>query len=589
MINHYWKLAVVALVSLVAISCEKNSYDLVAIKDTSVVTFSIENTDDKTISFSSTADWTLAYDADWFTVTPSSGVAGDNVTVTVSFTDQENNVARSSKVVITANQRTAEFHVRQDEIVYAEGIELQGTHYMLVGYTNKLTVAKTPTNGKLPAALTFASSNNEVAKVDDKGVVTAVALGEAVITATCGELTAQFQVNVVDTYVTDGANRTYTFADLAAIEYSGIVKQDGAYVITREWTLAETDILTLGDAKRVVFNNEVRMNVEGMLDLVASKQVVFEAAATAIPEPVLFGGDVEGAGVIKNVKFDGVTLRYFGAKALTIENCVFTGVTDSESCISLGGIGLVTVSECEFKENSYPAISGAANITTPLIFKNNNLYKNSATANNKPQINVTVAGDGVCQILNNKVVGPAENTTCGGIAVSNMVNLAGANKVEIIGNEVSDCRYGITLYGPMTGVINDNILKNNKYDSNPMSGGSGVSLYGVTGAQYVYMSGNHIEGHLWGITNIGYGLNGPQLNMGNLTEGENYNPGGNVFKDNGNGGVLYDLYNNCALDVMAQGNTWNVAVQDEASIEEVIVHKNDNSSYGTVTFMPAAK
>ena len=573
--------------SLVTISCEKSNYDIVAIKGTSVVAFTVENTDDKTITFSSTADWTLAYDADWFTVTPSSGVAGDNVTVTVSFTDAENNVTRSSKVVITANERSAEFNVRQDEITYAEGIELQGSRYMLVGYTNKLTVSKTPVNGKLPAALTFTSSDNAVATVDGKGVVTAVALGETVITATCGELTAQFQVDVVDAYVTDGTGRTYTFADLAAIEYSGIVKQDGAYVITREWTLAEKDILTLGDAKRVVFNNEVTMNVDGILDLVASEQVVFEAAAAAIPEPILFGGDVEGAGVIKHIKFDGVTLRYFGAKELTIENCLFTGVIDAEPCINLGGSGLVTVSNCEFIENAYPAINGAANLQTPVIFQDNYLYKNSATANNKPQINLTAAGDGVCKVLRNEVIGPNEVTTNGGICVSNMLSLAGANDVEISGNEVSDNRYGIALYGQMNAVIKDNVLKNNDCESNPMNGGSGVSLYGI-GVQNVYMSGNHIEGHYWGITNIKY-YTDPNLNLGNLTEGDDYNPGGNVFVNNGNGGVLYDLYNNSTADVMAQGNTWNVAVQDEKSIEEVIVHKVDNANLGLVTFMPAAK
>lgn len=573
--------------SLVTISCEKSNYDIVAIKGTSVVAFTVENTDDKTITFSSTADWTLAYDADWFTVTPSSGVAGDNVTVTVSFTDAENNVTRSSKVVITANERSAEFNVRQDEITYAEGIELQGSRYMLVGYTNKLTVSKTPVNGKLPAALTFTSSDNAVATVDDKGVVTAVALGEAVITAVCGELSAQFQINVVDAYVTDGTGRTYTFADLAAIEYSGIVKQGGAYVITREWTLAEKDVLTLGDAKRVVFNKEVTMNVEGMLDLVASEQVVFEAAAAAIPEPILFGGDVEGAGVIKHIKFDGVTLRYFGAKELTIENCLFTGVIDAEPCINLGGSGLVTVSNCEFIENAYPAINGAANLQTPVIFQDNYLYKNSATASNKPQINLTAAGDGVCKVLRNEVIGPNEVTTNGGICVSNMLSLAGANDVEISGNEVSDNRYGIALYGQMNAVIKDNVLKNNDCESNPMNGGSGVSLYGI-GVQNVYMSGNHIEGHYWGITNIKY-YTDPNLNLGNLTEGDDYNPGGNVFVNNGNGGVLYDLYNNSTADVMAQGNTWNVAVQDEKSIEEVIVHKVDNANLGLVTFMPAAK
>ena len=189
-------------------------------------------------------------------------------------------------------------------------------------------------------------------------------------------------------------------------------------------------------------------------------------------------------------------------------------------------------------------------------------------------------------MLRNTVIGPAEVTTNGGICVSNMMSLAGTNNVEISGNEVSDNRYGIALYGQMNAVINDNILKNNKYESNPNNGGSGVSLYGM-GVQNVYMSGNHIEGHYWGITNIYYTAS-PILNLGNLTEGDDYNPGGNVFIDNGFSGALYDLYNYSKGDVMAQGNTWNVDVQDEESIEGVIYHQVDDATLGLVTFMPAA-
>ena len=323
-----------------------------------------------------------------------------------------------------------------------------------------------------------------------------------------------------------------------------------------------------------------------MVDFVASEEVVFTAAEGATPYPINFTGEVEGAGSFKNISFIGVSLRYFGAEALTVENCSFTGITANEPCINLGGSGLVTVTGCDFIQNSYPAINGAANLQTPVIFQNNYLNKNSADANNKPQINLTAGGDGVCKVLRNTVIGPAEVTMNGGICVSNMLSLGGTNNVEIIGNEISDNRYGIALYGQMDAVIKDNILMNNNYESDPMNGGSGVSLYGI-GVQNVYMSGNHIEGHYWGITNIKY-YTDPNLNLGNLTDGDDYNPGGNVFINNGNNGVLYDLYNNSTADVMAQGNTWYVEVQDENSIEQVIFHKNDNASLGLVTFMPAA-
>ena len=136
-----------------------------------------------------------------------------------------------------------------------------------------------------------------------------------------------------------------------------------------------------------------------------------------------------------------------------------------------------------------------------------------------------------------------------------------------------------------------NTIKNNRYDPNPMTGGSGISISSQANGQVAKLTGNFISGHLWGVTiigNIEKGT-GPDVNLGNLSEGKEYNPGLNEFKDNGNGGKLYDLYNNSAKDVYAQGNKWNVAVQDEMSIEDVITHKKDDSNLGEVFFIPAGK
>ena len=70
-------------------------------------------------------------------------------------------------------------------------------------------------------------------------------------------------------------------------------------------------------------------------------------------------------------------------------------------------------------------------------------------------------------------------------------------------------------------------------------------------------------------------------------EAEDYNPGNNTFLNNGFDGTYCDLYNNGTATIYAQGNTWNVAVQDEESIEQVIYHQVDDPSKGLVIFMPA--
>ena len=71
------------------------------------------------------------------------------------------------------------------------------------------------------------------------------------------------------------------------------------------------------------------------------------------------------------------------------------------------------------------------------------------------------------------------------------------------------------------------------------------------------------------------------------SDAADYNPGNNTFKDNGNQGVKYEIYNNSANTVYAQGNIWSVEVQDAASIEEVIFHHFDNEALGEVIYMPA--
>lgn len=139
----------------------------------------------------------------------------------------------------------------------------------------------------------------------------------------------------------------------------------------------------------------------------------------------------------------------------------------------------------------------------------------------------------------------------------------------------------------MSITIKDNTLTDNKYEENPMNGGSGISLYDPYQLTTAMISGNRIEGSLWGVTVIGC----KDVNLGRTdvgTDDENYNAGGNTFKDNGNGGELYDLYNNSANTVYAQNNTWNVSSQTQEEIETVIVHKADDATLGEVIYWPAA-
>lgn len=567
---------------------DENKPDQITLPEgVSEIVFTPEATADQTLAFSSTAAWTVTLDkSGWVEVVPANGPAGDAV-VTVKLTGAECTADREATATITAGSATATFRIAQTAPVFAQSIRIVTPQKkLLLTKTMQLSVEVEPADAVFDAVV-WSSSDPSVLAVDSEGTVTALALGKALVSATSGTLKAECQLEATEVFTTDGEGETYSFADLAAMA-SGVEAAANVYTVTADLLIAAEDTLTLGDNEQIKICDGVSIQVLGLVDFTPETTAEFLPSDEAAVPATLYFTDEIGGGEIRNVTFSGVPIRYFGGAPLTIESCTFKQIVSKYAAINLGGSGLISVSECKFLENAYPAISGGANLATPLLFKNNYLYKNSNDTRNRPQINVTVGGDSAVEIIGNTVIGPGEITMNGGIAVANMLGIGGTNKVLIEGNEVSDCRYGITTNGVMDVRIIDNVLKDNKWESNAMNGGSGVSIYNAAGGQKIYMSGNTITGHLWGITNIGNvaGGVGPSLNMGNLTQGDDYNPGGNIFSDNGNGGVLYDLYNNSSLTVYAQGNTWNVATQDRESIEQVIFHKVDNAQLGEVIFMP---
>lgn len=559
------------------------------------VVFTSEDASEKSVSFTATTSWTVTFEpaaTDWVEVFPAGGTAGD-VTVTVRLKELPGMTENHATAIIRAGTARASFRIVRQAAIVAEQISVAAPAKRLpVGQTMRMTVGTVPENAQ-PGEVTWSSSDRGVVTVDRDGRARAVAAGSAVVTAAMDGLTAELSIEVTEVFTTDGDGRNYTFEELSELSFSGVEGTGGGvYLLTADVTVADEDTLVLGDGEQVKIAGGVELRILGTVEFTPENSAAIAAVNVDEAKPIYFTGEVNGGGKFSNVEISGLPIRCFGVKGVTFENCRFTGVASTTSgAINLGGSELVTVSGCEFTENNGPAISGGANLTSPLIFKDNKVYKNSRTARNRPQINVTVAGDGDVEITGNTIVGPGEVTTNGGIAISNMTGIAGANRVLIEANKVSDCRYGIMTNGVMNVRIIDNVLENNKWDSNPMNGGSGVSLYNSKGGQKVYMRGNTIRGHLWGITSIGSVVDGkgPSLNLGNLTQGGDYNPGSNVFSDNGNNGVLYDLYNNSPITVHAQGNTWNAAKQNEEGIEAVIFHRNDDAALGEVIFMPAAQ
>ena len=125
MLRTYFKLAIATAAAVVFASCKDDSpvvEDDVQVKGETELVFTQEDTADKTVTFSANTDWTVSYEAAWLEVTPTSGVAAEEIVLTVSLKEVEAPVKRSDVVVITAGTAKAEVTVTQEATVYAEGL-----------------------------------------------------------------------------------------------------------------------------------------------------------------------------------------------------------------------------------------------------------------------------------------------------------------------------------------------------------------------------------------------------------------------------------------------------------------------------------
>lgn len=396
---------------------------------------------------------------------------------------------------------------------------------------------------------------------------------------------------LADDYTTDGMGNVYTFNSLSQTEGTGVtLQEDGSYLVSTNFTIAEGDVLKIENNDIIKMANGVQVTVNGDADFApADTAVVTRDVEGSNPKGFWMLGE-NGNANLKNVTFEYVGVVFGGLNSsLHADNCTFTlhnGKSSSSGAISFNASCDNNVIEnCYFIENTVNAIGSGATNPVGIIIRNNVFWHNTTSNRNKPQINMTCAGDYDMYIQGNEVIG-GQFTLSGGIGVSNMMGLGHTGKVYIEDNYIADNRYGITTIGSMDAVIKNNVMIDNCYETDPNNGGSCVSIYDISSSSNIYMEGNWMEGGLWGIT---VPTGAPTINLGKIEdpEADDYNPGNNTFVNNGNGGVLYDLFNNGTATIWAQGNTWNVTEQTEENIEEVIYHQVDDPSKGLVIFMPA--
>ena len=384
-------------------------------------------------------------------------------------------------------------------------------------------------------------------------------------------------------WTSPGNGTTYTLDDL--VEVSGCVSFDPQifyYFISGDITISANDKLYINRNDGLIyitFANDYTITIKGSMEAMGqdedhylpigmgSGHLRFEDASDPSFLSYCWFGEMNGIQIINSdVTFDTCRFHYFYSQqqssAVNCMNCdpVFTN--------------------CEFYSNEGAAIGSPANgQASPQIL--NCQFTNNVTYNaNQPQINLGPGANDTIRIVNCTIEGGGHDMS-GGITIADLMN-TGDTKILLKDNVVKNNRYGYNQQGyNLSSVIIGNQFINNKLETNPMNGGSGISIYGMDENNKAYIRNNVITNNHWGITVI----NAADVDLGTEDDwGHNVIHGnGHVYNYGASYGI-FDLYNNSAYDITAVGNYWGTI--DEQEIEEHITHQFDDPSLGLVNYIP---
>jgi len=374
-------------------------------------------------------------------------------------------------------------------------------------------------------------------------------------------------------WVSPGNGTTYTMSELVNVT-DGLVTFDSPnYHIHGDLTISENDVLKIDNGFQKIFVENAHLTIHGSMVCENANRVSimgdpsfsmsFENASDCQVKKMYFS-DGSGVKLIESdVYFDDVKFVYF-----TTEYC--------HSAIDIFNCNPV-IENCYFLLNEGAAIGSPANgQSSPKILNCEFDSNNDVEGGNQPQINLGPGAEDSIYIVGNLIDGTyAFHHHTGGVSIADLMG-TGDTKILLKDNVIKNNRYGYNQQGyHLNSLIIGNEFLDNYHEDNPMNGGSGISIYGIDANNKAVIRDNVITGSLWGITVI----NAADINLGTEDDW-----GYNQIHDNGNSGVVYDLYNNSTYDIMAIGNDWGSVSEQE--IEDHIVHQNDDPNLGLVTFIP---
>lgn len=379
-------------------------------------------------------------------------------------------------------------------------------------------------------------------------------------------------------WVSPGNGTTYTIEDLMEVSNGCIVWYEGSneYRIINDITISANDKLDVNHS--LYFDNDVTLTIKGSIEAINTDDYYW----------LVFSGN---SGVNGRIRLENATApcefrrcnitQLDGIQVIESEvvftDCHFHTFRCEQQSAVVNCMNCDPVfTNCEFDNNNGSAISSPANgqtspqITDCIFFLN---------VSNNPHINLGPGSQDSIRIVNRTI--NDGDYMAGGISIADLMGI-GDTKILLKNNNIYYNRYGYNQQGyHLSSTIIGNTFDRNKLETNPMNGGSGISIYGMDENNKAYIRNNVITNNHWGITVI---------NAANVDLGTEDDWGHNVIHGNGhvyNYGASYgifDLYNNSAYDITAVGNYWGTI--DEQEIEEHITHQFDDPSLGLVNYIP---
>lgn len=373
-------------------------------------------------------------------------------------------------------------------------------------------------------------------------------------------------------WTSPGDGTSYTMNDLVSASNGTVTGSGDTFTIHGDLTISANDGLVINDEVLMIYVEDALITING------SWTCQNEANRVRIYGSPTFKMRFENASDCQLTKMyfsDGSGIQVIESDVSFID-CKFLYFTREYCNAAVNFMNCNPIfDECIFMLNYGAAISSPANGQGSPTITDCRFEANVVDSINSPQINLGPGADDTIRIVNNVIIDDYADWRVGGIAISDLLG-TGSTKVLLQDNQIRNGRYGYNQQGiNISSLVIGNQFTDNHFESNPMNGGSGISIYGYSTECKAILRNNIITGNLWGITAI---------YLHDIDLGTEDDWGNNEIHDNGNGGVIYDLYDNSACDITAIGNNWGATLEEE--VEDHIFHQVDDPSLGLVTFTP---